>query len=69
MQDLTECERLLHEVFPLGGLVDLRAGDPGVNDPGAGAQWGSDRTIRAEVIRGLLLGSQKPGQGAVRPFA
>ena len=65
MQDLTECERLLQEVFQVGGLVDLRAGDPGVDDPGAGAQWGSDRTIRAEVIRGLLLGSQKPGQGAV----
>ncbi len=65
MQDLTECERQLQDAFPLGGLVDLRAGDPGVDDPRTGAGWGSDRTIRAEVIRGLLLKSREAGQGAV----
>src|SRR5258708_4618137 len=64
MQDLTERERLLQEAFPIGRLVDLRAGDPDVDDARAGAGWGSDRTIRAEVIRGLLLRSREPGQSA-----
>ncbi len=39
MQDLTERERLLQEAFPIGRLVDLRAGDPDVDDARAGAGW------------------------------
>jgi hypothetical protein len=65
MEGLTECERLLQEAFPIGGVVDLRDRDPEVDDPRVAAGWGSDRTIRAGVIRGLLLGSRDPEQSAV----
>jgi hypothetical protein len=67
MQDLTECEQLLQEAFPTGRLVDLRAGNPAVDDPIAGAGWGSDRTIRAEVIRGLLLSNPGREQSLCNP--
>lgn len=55
-EDLTGAERLVRDAFPHGERVDLRVGDPALDDPALGAGWGASRTIRAEVIRGILLG-------------
>jgi hypothetical protein len=64
-QDLTESEGLLWEEFPRGGSVDLRTGDADLDNPRVGAGWESDRTIRADVIRALLLGGREPERGTV----
>ncbi|MFC3576739.1 membrane-associated oxidoreductase [Streptomyces yaanensis] len=52
--DLTPAERRVWEAFPLGEGVDFREGAD--DDPAAGASWGPERTVRAEVLRALLLG-------------
>ncbi len=54
--DASDAERLLWEAFPAGGWVDFRAGNPDDDLAGA-AGWGADRTIRAEILAGLLLGA------------
>ncbi|WP_432186687.1 membrane-associated oxidoreductase [Streptomyces sp. Tue6028] len=52
--DLTPAERRVWQAFSLGQGVDFREGaDEG---PEAGASWGPERTIRATVIRTLLVG-------------
>ncbi|WP_251093268.1 membrane-associated oxidoreductase [Streptomyces sp. Caat 7-52] len=50
---LTPAERRVLEAFPLGEGVDFRQGDD--DDPARGASWGAERTLRAEVLRELLL--------------
>ncbi|MFF4346565.1 hypothetical protein [Streptomyces sp. NPDC001530] len=50
--DLTPAERRVWEAFPRGEGVDLREG---TDDPAAGASWGPERTVRAEVLRALLI--------------
>jgi hypothetical protein len=54
--DANDAERLLCEAFPTGGWVDFRTGSPDDDLAGA-AGWGADRTIRAEILAGLLLGA------------
>jgi hypothetical protein len=62
--DLQEPERLLWLAHARGAWVDLRAG--GAADDLAGASgWGPARTIRAEVIRELLLGAGDAEPGSV----
>lgn len=61
--DLTETERRLWDVFPVGGWVDLRAGDPAIDDPSRAGRWGPERYVRAEVLRALLLGARQPEPG------
>ncbi|MGW1914923.1 membrane-associated oxidoreductase [Streptomyces sp. NPDC002076] len=51
--DLTPAERRVREAFPLGEGVDFREGED--EDPAQGASWGPERTLRAEVLRELLL--------------
>ena len=51
--DLTPAERRVWEAFPLGEGVDFREGED--EDPVQGASWGPERTLRAEVLRALLL--------------
>jgi hypothetical protein len=51
--DLTPAERRVWEAFPLGEGVDFR--EDADDDPAAGASWGPERTVRAEVLRALLL--------------
>ncbi len=62
--DLSEPERSLWVAFPYGAWVDLRAGDPAADGLGGAGSWESSRTIRAEVIAGLLLGAcaEEPGR-------
>ena len=51
--------------FPHGELVDLRTGDPALDDPARSAQWSADRTVRGEVVAALLLGACPAAVGAV----
>ncbi|GIH92798.1 hypothetical protein ACFFMN_31415 [Planobispora siamensis] len=60
---LNPAERLLWEAYPTGAWVDLRTGDPAVDDPANGASWGPERTVRAEVLTALLLGAQEAEPG------
>ncbi|MFC8124040.1 membrane-associated oxidoreductase [Streptomyces sp. NPDC057302] len=57
--DLTPAERRVWQAFSLGDGVDFRArsedGESPGDDPLAGASWGPERTVRAEVLRALLL--------------
>jgi hypothetical protein len=61
--DLTETERSVCAAFPVGGWVDLRAGDARQDDLAEAEHWGPDRVIRAEVVTSLLLGSVVPEPG------
>ncbi|MFC4910010.1 hypothetical protein [Actinomadura gamaensis] len=49
--DLTDAERLLWDAFPTGAWTDLTTAP--------------DRTVRAEVLRGLLLGGRDPEPGGL----
>ncbi|WP_418961309.1 membrane-associated oxidoreductase [Streptomyces tritici] len=53
INDLTPAERRIWEAFPHDEGVDFRAHPD--EDPGTGASWGPERTVRAEVLRALLL--------------
>ncbi|WP_369213663.1 membrane-associated oxidoreductase [Streptomyces flavofungini] len=52
--ELSEAERRVWEAFPYGRAVDF--GESRGELPRADAEWGPDRTVRAEVLRALLLG-------------
>lgn len=43
--------------FPLGKVVDLRAGAAQADDPQQGGSWPGHRTVRAETISALLRGA------------
>ncbi|MFD7610337.1 membrane-associated oxidoreductase [Streptomyces sp. NPDC059828] len=61
INDLTEAERRVWEAFPRDEAVDFRESPD--EDPGAGASWGPERTVRAEVLRSLLLdGPSRDGE-------
>ncbi|WP_406864608.1 oxidoreductase [Streptomyces sp. HUAS MG47] len=62
---LTPPERRLWDAFPEGRLVDLRAGDPGTDDPVGDAEWPESRSVRAAVVAALLLGANAAPSGAV----
>ncbi|MEU8824533.1 membrane-associated oxidoreductase [Streptomyces sp. NPDC048636] len=51
--DLTPAERRVWEAFPLGETVDFRA--DGEDDSRPGTSCGPERTLRATVLRALLL--------------
>ncbi|WP_455351555.1 membrane-associated oxidoreductase [Streptomyces sp. SYSU K217416] len=57
--DLTPPERRIWDAFPRGGIVDFRTTPE--EDAALGDTWGPERTVRAEVIRALLLnGAREP---------
>ncbi|KUJ68264.1 membrane-associated oxidoreductase [Streptomyces albus subsp. albus] len=56
--DLTPAEHRVWQAFPLGAGVDFRESTD--DDPATGAGWGPERTIRAEVLRALLLNGPDP---------
>ncbi|MFF9910239.1 membrane-associated oxidoreductase [Streptomyces sp. NPDC013457] len=59
--DLTALERRLCQAFPRGEPIDLRQAQD--EDPEHPRAWGPERTVRAEVIRTLLLGDpSEPGE-------
>lgn len=58
INDLTAAERRVWDAFPLGAAVDFGAADRTTVEDGAtadGAGWGPERTVRARVLRALLL--------------
>ncbi|MET9960124.1 membrane-associated oxidoreductase [Streptomyces sp. NPDC006326] len=63
INDLTPAERRVWDAFPRGDAVDFRhePGDSSVD----GAGWGPERTVRAEVLRALLLGAGPAEEGQV----
>ena len=60
-----QAERALRASFPLGSTVDLRSGDPAVDDFSHAADWVPGRTVQAKVIAGLLLGAGELHPGSV----
>ncbi|MFI6147939.1 membrane-associated oxidoreductase [Streptomyces sp. NPDC051109] len=58
INELTPAERRVWEAFPRGEGVDFRE-HPDENGFG-GAQWGPERTLRAEVLSALLLNRVTP---------
>ena len=41
--------------LPHGGPVDFREGEAEADNPATGSDWGPERTVRASVLRALLL--------------
>src|SRR5690242_3594677 len=64
--DLTETERKVWQAAATGTLVDLRVGDSQLDSPEKWAEWGAERTVRAEVIADLLIGDGDAASKTVR---
>ncbi len=64
--DLTVSEKKVWEAATTGALVDLRVGDRELDSPERWAEWGTERTVRAEVIADLLIGDGDAASAAVR---
>ncbi|MFJ9008957.1 membrane-associated oxidoreductase [Streptomyces canus] len=63
IDNLTPAELRVWRAFPKGEAVDFRAGED--EDPVDGADWGSERTLRASVLRALLVSApQEDGEVA-----
>ncbi|MET7477142.1 membrane-associated oxidoreductase [Streptomyces sp. NPDC005648] len=61
INDLTPAERRVWRAFATGAPVDFREADD--EDTARGGRWGPERTVRAAVLRALLLdGPQEPGE-------
>ncbi len=58
--DPRDAERRLWEAFWHGVLVDLRSGDPGVDDPAHADRRDASRRVRAEVVTALPFGLLAP---------
>jgi hypothetical protein len=66
--ELTEPERCLCQASAAGRLLDLREGNPRVDDPRQAGDWGSSRSVRAELLIELVTGTRRP-EGAPRSRA
>lgn len=65
---MTPAEERVWRAFPRGQDVDFRG--PGDADPARGAAWGPERTVRAAVVRALLLSApQEDGETAALRLA
>src|SRR5256885_14931359 len=51
---LTDSEKRVRTDFLAGSRTSFETGDPEADDPGAGAAWGPERTLRAEFVRKLI---------------
>ncbi|MET7575608.1 membrane-associated oxidoreductase [Streptomyces sp. NPDC005492] len=61
INELTAAEEQVWRAFPLGESVDFRTAED--EDVADGRDWGPERTVRAEVLRALLLnGPQEAGE-------
>jgi hypothetical protein len=56
-QDLTDAEARVWRAVQTGEIVDLRSGDAEVDRPERGDEWEARRTVRAEILSQLLIGS------------
>src|SRR5215467_5437512 len=66
VSDFTMCECKVREAAETGIVVDLRVGDPALDAPKKGTEWGPERSVRAEVIADLLLGNDEAASVPVR---
>ncbi|MEU9653475.1 membrane-associated oxidoreductase [Streptomyces sp. NPDC048110] len=73
INDLTPAESRLWRAFASGTDVDFRAAGPTAadsDDPAGGGTWGPERTVRASVLRSLLLdGPREEGRVAALSLA
>ncbi|MEV5756584.1 membrane-associated oxidoreductase [Streptomyces tendae] len=83
INDLTPAESRLWRAFASGTDVDFRTADPSaadsaaadpsaanLDDPAVGGTWGPERTVRASVLRSLLLdGPREEGRVAALSLA
>ena len=68
INDLTPAETRVWHAFASGAPVDFRVTED--EDPADGASWGPERTVRASVLRALLLdGPQEDGRVAALSLA
>ena len=65
-EEWSTAERELLSAAMVGAPADFRVGDRELDDPAEGASWGTDRTLRAELLAGLLIGDLTPKQDRVR---
>ncbi|MGW1374207.1 membrane-associated oxidoreductase [Streptomyces sp. NPDC002446] len=66
--DLTPAEVRIWRAFPRGESVDFRTAED--EDPALGSTWGAERTVRAGVLRALLLRApQEEGEIAALKIA
>ena len=54
----TAAEQKLIEAAASGMVADYRVGEREADDPAGGAEWGEERTLRAEIIYALCLGAR-----------
>ena len=68
VDDLTEPERKIWQATATGAWVDVdfRVGNPELDSPERGTEWGPERTISAEVIADLLIRDGEAASVAVR---
>ncbi|MQS11809.1 oxidoreductase [Streptomyces kaniharaensis] len=64
-EDWTKTERELWEAFRQGDVFDRRSRDSDEDDPFGSAVWGTERTVRAEVLARLLLAGPDAAPGRV----
>ncbi|MFE7900368.1 membrane-associated oxidoreductase [Streptomyces sp. NPDC057424] len=68
IDNMTPAEEQVWRAFPRGQDVDFRG--PADEDPARGADWGPERTVRAAVVRALLLSApQEDGETAALRLA
>lgn len=68
IDDLTPAEERMWRAFPRGQDVDFRGAAD--EDPARGTDWGPERTVRAAVVRALLLSApQEDGEVAALRLA
>ncbi|GGT72557.1 membrane-associated oxidoreductase [Streptomyces coeruleorubidus] len=68
IEDMTPAEERVWRAFPRGDDVDFRGSTD--EDPARGADWGPERTVRAAVVRALLLSApQEDGETAALRLA
>ncbi|AQS66532.1 hypothetical protein [Streptomyces pactum] len=68
INDLTPAETRVWRAFATGSHVDFRASDD--EDPADGGAWGAERTVRACMLRSLLLdGPRQEGRVAALSLA
>ncbi|MGW7530484.1 hypothetical protein [Streptomyces sp. NPDC054783] len=63
---LSAGEHELVQAVGQGRFVDLRVGDVELDDPVQGGNWAAERTVRAELLVGLLTGERTPDGGRLR---
>ena len=54
----TPAEQKLIDAAAKGEIADYRVGDKQADDPANGAEWGEDRTLRAEILYDLCVGAR-----------